>query len=115
MKYATLIYLPNGNGDDPRSEGEMAEVSEEYSRLSQAPGVYAGEGLATTEAATTVRDTLITDGPFADAKEVLGGYYILEAPDLDAALEFARRIPAVRLGGAVEVRPLVDVAGEAAH
>ena len=69
--------------------------------------------------ATTVRHggagNLITDGPYADAKEVLGGYYMLEASDLDAALEFAQRIPAVRLGGAVEVRPVVEIPMEAAH
>ena len=52
---------------------------------------------------------LITDGPFADTKEVLGGYYVLDAADLDEALEFVQRIPAVRLGGAVEVRPLVEI------
>ena len=51
---------------------------------------------------------LITDGPFADTKEVFGGFYLLEADDLDGALEFAARIPAARLGGAVEMRPLVE-------
>jgi len=55
---------------------------------------------------------LITDGPFADTKEVLGGYYVVEAADLDEALEFVQRIPTVRLGGAVEVRPLVDIPTE---
>jgi hypothetical protein len=55
---------------------------------------------------------LITDGPFADTKEVLGGYYVLEAADLDEALEWVQRIPAVRLGGAVEVRPLVEIPTE---
>ena len=51
---------------------------------------------------------LTTDGPFAETKEALGGYYLLEADDLDAAIELAARIPAARLGGAVEVRPLVE-------
>ncbi len=54
-------------------------------------------------------ETLITDGPFAETKEVFGGYYVLEADNVDAALEIARRIPAVRLGGAVEIRPLVEM------
>jgi hypothetical protein len=54
--------------------------------------------------------SLITDGPFADTKEVFGGFYLLEAADLDAALGFAERIPATRLGGCVEVRPLVEPA-----
>ena len=52
--------------------------------------------------------TLTTDGPFAETKEALGGYYLLEADDLDAAIELAARIPAARMGGAVEVRPLVE-------
>jgi hypothetical protein len=51
---------------------------------------------------------MITDGPFADTKEVFGGFYLVEAPDLDSALELAARIPAVRLGGSVEIRPLVE-------
>ena len=54
--------------------------------------------------------SLITDGPFADTKEVFGGFYLLEADDLDGALDFAARIPAARLGGCVEVRPLVEPA-----
>jgi hypothetical protein len=54
-------------------------------------------------------ETLITDGPFADTKEVFGGYYVLEADDLDAALEIAARLPAARLGGSVEVRPMVEL------
>jgi len=62
--------------------------------------------------ATTVRvqdgTTLITDGPFAETKDAIGGYLFLEADDLDAAIELAARIPAARLGGAIEVRPLVE-------
>ena len=65
------------------------------------------------ETATTVRfadgETLVTDGPFADTKEVFGGYYVFEADDLDAATAIAARIPAVRLGGSVEVRPIVEM------
>jgi hypothetical protein len=53
-------------------------------------------------------ETLTTDGPFSETKEALGGYYLLDAPDLDAAIELAARIPAARLGGAIEVRPLVQ-------
>jgi hypothetical protein len=64
------------------------------------------------ETATTVRvqdgKTLTTDGPFAELKEAIGGYMFLEADDLDAAIELAARIPAARLGGAIEVRPLVE-------
>ncbi len=61
------------------------------------------------------RENLIIDGPYADTKEVLGGYFVFEASDLDEALELAQRIPAVRLGGAVEVRPLVEIPVETAH
>lgn len=74
-----------------------------------------GERLAPAETATTVRadaggdGLLLTDGPFADTKEIFGGFYLVEAPDLDSALELAGRIPAVRLGGSVEVRPLVEL------
>ena len=71
------------------------------------------------ETATTVRDgggkSLIIDGPYADTKEVLGGYFVFEASNLDEALEVAQRVPAVRLGGAVEVRPLVAVPVETTH
>ncbi len=110
MKYALLIYdVPGGLAD---LEGEERErVHREYMALTKAPGVYGGAQLAPVHTATTVRvdgeQTLTTDGPFADTKEFFGGYYLLEADDLDAAIEIARRIPAARMGGAVEVRPLV--------
>ena len=68
-----------------------------------------GEAMAAPETATTVRvqdgRTLTTDGPFVDTKEALGGYFILEADDLDAAIEIASKVPAARIGGAIEVRP----------
>ena len=77
------------------------------------PRCLGGAHLQPAETATTVRhsagEALITDGPFADTKEVLGGYFVLDASNLDEALEFVLRIPAVRLGGAVEVRPLVEI------
>ena len=68
--------------------------------------------LEPVETATTVRvqdgETLTTDGPYADTKEVFGGYYVFEADNLDEAIELASRIPAVQLGGAIEVRPVVE-------
>jgi len=77
-------------------------------------GIHAGRTFV-----TTVRyggaENLIIDGPYADTKEALGGYFVFDAADLDEALEVAQRIPAVRLGGAVEVRPLVEVPVETAH
>jgi hypothetical protein len=94
-------------------------VTAEYLALRDDPRCVGGARLQPGEMATTIRrggaENLITDGPYADTKEVLGGYYLLEASDLDAALEFAQRIPAVRLGGAVEVRPLAEIAMETAH
>lgn len=118
MKYAMLIY-PKPGSHEGLSEEEGAAVSAEYYALRDVPGCIEGGHLQPGEAATTVRHghagNLITDGPFADAKEVLAGYYVFDGPDLDAALEFAQRIPAVRLGGAVEVRPLVEVAVETAR
>ena len=94
-------------------------MNAEYLALREDPRCLGGAHLQPGETATTVRhgggENLITDGPYADTKEVLGGYYVLDASDLDEALEFAQRIPAVRLGGAVEVRPLVEVPVETAH
>ena len=116
MKYAMLIYTKPGI-QEALSEEQARAVTAEYFALRDVPGCVDGAGLQGTETATTVRqggaDALITDGPFADTKEVLAGYYVLEASDLDAALEFAQRIPAVRLGGAVEVRPFIEYPVEA--
>jgi hypothetical protein len=118
MKYAMLIY-PKPGSEEALGEEERKAVSAEYLALRDDPSCVGGAHLQPGEMATTVRrggaEGLITDGPFADAKEVLAGYYVVDAPDLDAALDFARQIPAVRLGGAVEVRPLVEIPVEAAH
>jgi len=118
MKYAMLIY-PKPGSHERDSEAAATALTAEYLALRGDPRCVGGAHLQPAETATTVRHgdaaTLITDGPFADAKEVLGGYYVVEAPDLDEALEFAQRIPAVRLGGAVEVRPLVELALEPSH
>jgi len=84
----------------------------EYMAIQDEPDVLGGDQLQPTDSATTVRvangETLTTDGPFSETKEVLGGYYMLEADNLDRALEVAARIPAARMGGAIEVRPLVE-------
>jgi hypothetical protein len=93
-------------------EEEQQAIRAEFLALTQERGVLGAEQLQPAESATTVRvkdgRTLTTDGPFADTKEILGGIYLLEADDLDRALELAARIPTARLGGAVEVRPLVE-------
>jgi hypothetical protein len=89
---------------------EQQAIADEYLALRQFAGIVNGERLQPAETATTVRvengETLLTDGPFVDAKEHLGGFIVVEVDDLDAAVEFAARIPAARMGGAVEVRPL---------
>ena len=110
MKYATLIYSKPGS-HEALSEDEYKAVFGEYMALSEDPRCLSGGQLQPIETATTVRvqegRTLTTDGPFADTKEVFGGYYVFEAGDLDEAIQLASRIPAARLGGAIEVRPLV--------
>ncbi len=111
MQYALLIYR-RPDDFDGLSEDEQRAVSAEYYALRDDLRVIGGGALQPTETATTIRregdQTLITDGPYADTKEVFGGWYLVEADDLDAALEVAGRIPALRLGGSVEVRPLME-------
>jgi hypothetical protein len=113
VKYALLIYPGElTSNSEQLSEEERQSILGEYMALMEEPGVLGAEQLQPPESATTVRaeggKTLTTDGPFANAKEILGGLYLLEADNLDRALEVAARIPAARLGGAVEVRPLVE-------
>jgi hypothetical protein len=111
MKYALLIYQAP-NSMDGLSEDEQGAVFGEYMAISNDDRVAGGDQLQPVETATTVRvqdgQSLTTDGPFADTKEFLGGFYLVDAPDLDGALELAGRIPAARMGGAVEVRPIVE-------
>ena len=112
MQYLIQIYTGDTmDAWEQLSDPERQAVTEEYMAIMQAPGVQGGAQLEPAMTATTVRvddgRTLTTDGPFAETKEALGGYYLYEAPDLDAAIELAARVPAARLGGAVEVRPLV--------
>ena len=118
MKYMLLIH--QGTAPTPRSSDEWESLSEDeqkaiygaYKAINETPGVSPGLQLQPPETATTVRvddgKTLTTDGPFVETKEALGGYLLFEAEDLDAAIELAARIPAARMGGAVEVRPVVE-------
>jgi hypothetical protein len=113
MKYLLQIYDRGASEDVARYSAEEREaVVGEYVAIMESPGVLGGEQLQPVETATTVEvqggRTLFTDGPFVDAKEHLGGFYLVDAEDLDAALEIAARIPAARMGGAVEVRPVVE-------
>ncbi len=111
MKYALLIHS-NDEQWDERSEDEQRAIHGEYMAISELPGMFGGAQLEPVTAATTVRiadgRTLATDGPFAETKEALGGFYLFEASNLDDAIEVAARIPAARFGGAVEVRPIVE-------
>ena len=112
MQYMLQIYSGDAMGGfETLSSEEQSAVMGEYFAISQASGVSGGAQLQAPETATTVRvqdgQTLTTDGPFPETKEALGGYYLLEADDLDAAIEMAARIPAARMGGAIEVRPVV--------
>jgi len=110
MQYALLIYTRPG-ATEALSPDEQAAVHDEYMALRKEPGMAGGAALHPVETATTVRvqdeRMLVTDGPFADTKEIFAGFYLIEADDLDAATEIAARIPAARLGGAVEIRPVV--------
>jgi hypothetical protein len=117
MKYLLLIHqgttpLPGTPEWDALSTDEQKAIYTDYQAVNGTPGVTPGLWLESPEAATTVRvdggETLTTDGPFVAVKEALGGYLVYEAPDLDAAIELAARIPASRLGGAVEVRPIKE-------
>ena len=117
MKYMLLIQqgetpTPQSEEWERLSEDEQRAIYADYQAVNETPGVTPGVWMQPPETATTVRvqdgKTLTTDGPFVAVKEALGWYLIFEAGDLDAAIELASRIPAARLGGAVEVRPLVE-------
>ena len=113
MKYLLLIY-GNVTRDvaAAMSEEEQRALYADWGAVNQTPGVTPGLEMADPSAATTVRvengETLVTDGPFPQTKEALGGFLTLEADDLDAAIELAGRIPTARMGGTIEVRPLVE-------
>jgi len=111
MKYALLIYSdPRSHTDLPQEEQDRSMAA--YMALAGDPRCLDSGQLQPVETATTVRvadgQTLTTDGPFADTKEVFGGYYIVEAENLDEAIGMASGLPAARPGGGVEVRPLVE-------
>ena len=116
MKYMLLIHqgttpLPGTEEWNRLSDQEQGAVYAAYKALNETPGVTAGLQMQPAETATTVRvqdgKTLTTDGPFVEIKEAIGGYFFFEADDLDAAIEVASRVPAARMGGAIEVRPIV--------
>jgi hypothetical protein len=117
MKYMLLIHhgatpVPPSPEWDALPDEQKQAIYEGYGALVKTPGVTAGAWMEGPQMATTVRvsdgETLITDGPFAEIKEAIGGYCFFEADDLDAAIALAAQVPAARFGGAVEVRPLKE-------
>jgi hypothetical protein len=105
-QYAVLIYASD-SAHAPDATHEDLQESDDYSADLAASGVMlAAYALTPRDMATSIRDDVITDGPFIDSKEVVAGFYVIEAPDLDAVLAIAGANPVVRGGGAVEVRPV---------
>jgi hypothetical protein len=115
MEYMLLIYVPSDA--PPGTEDERNAMFAEFGRYTQSlidAGVLVGDDpLQPPDSATTVRlqggEALTTDGPFAETKEWLGGYYKIRSESLDEALEWAAKIPSLQGGGSVEVRPVMPV------
>jgi hypothetical protein len=115
-----MLLIHQGTTPTPRDPEAWAQLPEDeqqavfaaYQQLNQTPGVTPGVQMGEPETATTVKvedgNTLVTDGPCVDTKEALGGYLFFEADDLDGAIELASKIPPARLGGAIEIRPIVE-------
>ncbi len=111
MQYALLIYGEPGRWET-FSEAEQQAMTQEYMAIAQDSRTKGGADLGDLEKATTVRapngKPVATDGPFAETKEILGGFFLVEADNLDDAIEMAAKIPAARTGGAIEVRPVIE-------
>ena len=115
MKYVLALFGDESGWDDVSPE-DMRAMMEPWNELEQelsdAGANLAGEGLQPSTTATTVKvgegdERIVTDGPFAETKEQLGGFYLLECKDLDEALEWAKKVP-LQPGGSIEVRPVMD-------
>lgn len=109
MRYALLIYREPGAFERLPSE-QRNEIYQRFQAIGNTPGVAGGIRLKDADNATTVRmddgHVLVSDGPFADTKEILGGVLILDAENIEAALEIAQKIPVLPFGGSVEIRPV---------
>jgi hypothetical protein len=114
-QYMLLIYGPDRVPTPEEMAVEMPRWNDYTQALQDAGVIRGGDALHPVDSATTVRvrdgETQIVDGPFAETKEVLGGYYVIEVPDLDAALKHAAKMPNVTYGS-VEVRPVVDFSAD---
>lgn len=105
-QYAVLIYASDSAHSADATPDDL-EVHDRYAReLIESGRMVAAFALEPREMSTSIRGDVVTDGPFVEAKEVVAGFYVIEAPDLDAALDIAARNPATQLGGGVEVRPV---------
>jgi len=117
MKYMMLIFqgatpVPGTAAWDALPADEQQAVYAAYGALNATPGMTPGLRMADPDVATTVRvesgKTLTTDGPFVEIKEAVGGYFFFEAEDIDDAIEVASKVPAAFMGGAVEIRPIIE-------
>ncbi len=115
MQFVLLIYqgttpLPGSDAWDALPADEQKQIYADYGALNHAPGVTPGLPLGLPEQATTVRveggKPVTAEGPYVGMKEAVAGYFVLEADDIDTAIELAAQVPAARLGGAIEVRPV---------
>jgi hypothetical protein len=105
-QYAILIYA-HDSAHAPDATPEDTDTCDQHSdELAMSGSMVMAYALTPRDMATSIRDGMITDGPFVDSKEVVAGFYVIEAPDLDAALAIARLNPVVADGGGVEVRPV---------
>ena len=115
MRYLLMIYASEAQ-EAAMSEQEMGELLEGYGAFGEEAGpiIEGGERLRPTSDATTVRirdgQASVTDGPFAETKEQIGGYYVIDVADLDAAIAWAKKIPSAKMGS-IEVRPIWEMEG----
>jgi hypothetical protein len=111
MQFVLVIY-PGGPETEPVSEEEQKAAYADYAALNEMENVTGGPPLGLAENATTVRvengSAVTAEGPYLDLKSAVGGFLVVEAEDLDAAVAIAARVPQARMGGAVEVRPSVQ-------
>ena len=109
IDFVAICDVDRGKAEECARVWNVPTIYADYQKINETPGVTPGLPMGLPENATTVRveggKTLTTDGPFVGMKEAVGGWFILEADDLDAAIEVAARVPAARYGGAVEIRP----------
>ena len=111
MRYMLLIYSPESimaNMNPTEQEGYMNEWFAYTADLQASGKMLAGDALQPVATATTVRGSIVSDGPFAETKEALGGFFMIEADSLDDAHAWARKMPSVAKGGAVEIRPIME-------